>query len=182
MDAGELLGGPDTEPGEGEPSLEPSGAAPPPPDPPVVAPAPAPPPPPAVQDADARALRLPGECTYFVEDKGRITFYRSGNFEATCRVHHACRKTRTSAGPKGARRFTKPGQGRPAAYLAAWLAAARDPFDGALLTHFDWEPAYEVRRAMRTHLKGAGAAALALLAKERAQRSDEPNSEPEGPI
>jgi len=44
LDAGELLGGPDTEPDEGEPSLEPSGAAPPPPDPPVVAPAPAPPP------------------------------------------------------------------------------------------------------------------------------------------
>ena len=81
-----------------------------------------------------------------VEDKGSIKFYEwSGVFEATCTCAHGlCRKTRTSK--PGA----KPGQGRPLAFLAAWLYGGRDyPNKKA---RFEWKPDFASRMHARQGL------------------------------
>lgn len=140
------------------------------------------PPPPlvAAEGSGARQQRRArgrGDATYFVQDLGRLTFYSSKMaFEATCYVHHACRKTRTSKAPTGWRQYAVPGQGRPCGELVAWLQGARSLRGN---DHEGFAPPHSDRKAARELLKASAGAAQDLLLRERRWRPDEGDSEPE---
>ena len=118
------------------------------------------------------AAREPADLVWSMPE-GRITYYRHGYFTCLCQLpnHHKCVMTRS------AKAGSRPAQGRPLAFLYAWLQSGKGLPDKAC--HWDpiaW-PNLAARQAARTHIQDVPEAA-ALLAKERTQRPGE-GAEPE---
>ena len=110
----------------------------------------------------------------------RVSAYRLGNFQATCKIpeHQPnCTNSKTSREPTGRRLVTHPGQGRPAVALVCWIEA------GEGLTrdeHIAYQPPHVARRQRRAELKhDLNPGAALLLSFERHKFPHEVDSEPE---
>ena len=96
-------------------------------------------------------------------------------FEATCFLHHACKRHRTS---KPSTSTTRAHQGRPLGFLGAWLRKGVKWKSKRKHFKVSHNPSVEHRRVARAKLR-ASLGSDAFFAFEREKRSGEP-SEPEG--
>ena len=88
---------------------------------------------------------------------GKLTFYtgaRDTNLVAECGhiCHGRCVKTKTMKGP-AAHLVSKKGQGRPAGYLAAWLAKGLSPGCDSKVKH--WSADIIITKAERRAARNA---------------------------
>lgn len=138
-------------------------------DPPPLPPPVAPPPPIAAFAAGPRRA-----IETLIAGGGRLSLYRSGNYEATCpdKRHGRCRRTKTVNGPTKVGHL--PGQGRCVASLVCWLGhKCANRWE-----HDIFEPTWADRKNIRQHMQHGTQSERDMLETERPKVGDE-DSEPE---
>ena len=101
---------------------------------------------------------------------GTLTWYKySGEMVAMCKLPghkcgSGCRKHRVTS-----ERESRPAQGRPIGYLAAWLSQHGHEFHSGK-DHKAWTPSLAERQAAREAFTAAGGDSARILARERRQR------------